>query len=72
MDASPLPGIHAKAAEAQEGAFMAQQLPIATKELYVQDARRQKTLPLRISYPKGAGPFPIIIFSHGLFGSRDG
>jgi predicted dienelactone hydrolase len=78
MDACPLPGIHARAAEAQERAFTVQQLPIATKELYLQDARhlqdarRQKTLPLRISYPKGAGPFPIIIFSHGLFGSRDG
>jgi predicted dienelactone hydrolase len=37
------------------------------------DAARGRTIPIRIYYPKGAlGPFPVILFSHGLGGSRDG
>jgi predicted dienelactone hydrolase len=48
-----------------------QQLPITTRELYLEDSRRQKTVPVRITFPQGDGPFPVIIFSHGLFGSRD-
>lgn len=37
------------------------------------DASRARTVPVRIYYPRdGAGPFPVIIFSHGLGGSRDG
>lgn len=31
-----------------------------------------RTLPLRIYYPDGAGPFPLLVFSHGLGGSRLG
>jgi dienelactone hydrolase len=37
------------------------------------DAKRDRKVPVRIYYPKaGQGPYPIIIFSHGLGGSRDG
>jgi predicted dienelactone hydrolase len=37
------------------------------------DAARDRTIPVRIYYPaQGAGPFPVIVFSHGLGGSRDG
>lgn len=37
------------------------------------DQTRQRPVPARIYYPAdGAGPFPIIIFSHGLGGSREG
>jgi predicted dienelactone hydrolase len=37
------------------------------------DARRQREVPVKIYYPaQGAGPFPVIIFSHGLGGSREG
>ena len=37
------------------------------------DAARDREVPAKIYLPKdGAGPFPIIIFSHGLGGSRDG
>ncbi len=37
------------------------------------DAKRDREVPVKIYYPKtGNGPFPIIIFSHGLGGSRDG
>lgn len=37
------------------------------------DAARSRKVPVKIYYPeKGQGPFPVIIFSHGLGGSRDG
>ena len=38
-----------------------------------QDETRRRDVPVRIYYPEtGEGPFPVIIFSHGLGGSRDG
>ena len=37
------------------------------------DAARGRDIPVRITYPSDArGPFPVIVFSHGLGGSRDG
>lgn len=37
------------------------------------DAARNRDVPVKIYFPTtGAGPFPVIIFSHGLGGSRDG
>lgn len=37
------------------------------------DSARDRDIPVRIYYPTtGDGPFPVIIFSHGLGGSRDG
>ncbi len=41
------------------------------EKLELKDKARGKTLQLRISFPKSAGPFPVIIFSHGLYGSKD-
>jgi predicted dienelactone hydrolase len=36
------------------------------------DSARDRPVPVKLYFPKdGAGPFPIIIFSHGLGGSRD-
>src|SRR5947209_20126732 len=40
--------------------------------LELHDAQRHKDLPVKIYYPQGAGPFPVIVFSHGLYGSKDG
>lgn len=40
-------------------------------QLVLHDAARNKELPLKIYYPEGAGPFPVIVFSHGLYGSKD-
>lgn len=37
------------------------------------DAKRDRVVPVKIYSPKsGAAPFPVIIFSHGLGGSREG
>ena len=37
------------------------------------DAKRDRTIPVKIYFPKtGEGPFPVILFSHGLGGSREG
>ncbi len=36
-----------------------------------QDAKRNRNVPVKIYYPKGVGPFPVIVFSHGLGGTRE-
>jgi dienelactone hydrolase len=37
------------------------------------DAKRDREVPVKIYLPKtGTGPFPVIIFSHGLGGTREG
>lgn len=37
------------------------------------DVKRDRVVPVKIYSPKsGAGPFPVVIFSHGLGGSREG
>lgn len=36
------------------------------------DAARERALPLKVRVPDGSGNVPLIIFSHGLGGSREG
>ena len=36
------------------------------------DTARGRTLPLRVHWPEGPGPWPLVLFSHGLGGSREG
>jgi predicted dienelactone hydrolase len=44
-------------------------IPVAT----IHDAQRNRDLKLNIEYPtRGAGPFPLIIFSHGYGGTSSG
>ena len=40
-------------------------------EVVLHDARRNKDLPVSLSYPKGDGKMPVIVFSHGAMGSGD-
>src|SRR5512146_2090424 len=40
-------------------------------EIILHDAKRNKDLAVFVSYPKGDGKFPVIIFSHGAMGSGD-
>ncbi len=35
------------------------------------DTRRGRDVPVKIYYPQGQGPFPVIIFSHGAGGSKE-
>ena len=41
------------------------------KLLVLDDAARKKQLQLRVNYPDGTGLFPIIVWSHGAWGSKD-
>jgi len=41
------------------------------EQLVLHDLPRKKDLSLKIYYPEAAGPFPIIVFSHGLYASKE-
>jgi predicted dienelactone hydrolase len=43
----------------------------SVEDLKVKDTGRGKTLDVRINYPEGEGPFPVILFSHGAGSSKD-
>ena len=44
---------------------------VKTLELVVNDAQRERTLPILVYLPKNSSPSPVIIYSHGLGGSRE-
>lgn len=44
---------------------------IMSKTFEVKDAKRDRTLPVRVYLPESDKPAPVILFSHGLGGSRD-
>jgi predicted dienelactone hydrolase len=44
---------------------------INSLEFEVKDASRDRVLPLRVYLPETKSPAPVILFSHGLGGSRD-
>ena len=44
---------------------------VTVDELVLRDTKRSKDVPVKIYYPDAPGPCPIIIFSHGAFGSRE-
>lgn len=41
------------------------------KTVNLEDPDRKKIIPLRITYPKADGPFPVIVFCHGALGSNE-
>src|SRR5260221_12352089 len=42
------------------------------KDLIVKDAKRPREIPIRLYLPKEKKPAPVVLFSHGLGGSREG
>lgn len=48
----------------------------ATPKLHTETAELRRNaaspLPVKAIWPDGDGPFPVIVFSHGVYGSRDG
>jgi predicted dienelactone hydrolase len=51
---------------------LASQAPPAHIDLTVHDAARNRDIPLRVYLPPSTAPAPVILFSHGLGGSRAG
>lgn len=47
------------------------QLTVVSEDLLLDDTKRQKKLPIKVSFPKEAGTYPVIIFSHGARGSKN-
>ena len=50
-----------------EGPFTVQ----TADDLTIQDKERSKELHVKVYYPKGDGPFPVIVFSHGFGAGKD-
>lgn len=44
---------------------------IVSKPLTVHDAKRNRDIPIRVYLPESKKPAPVVLFSHGLGGSRD-
>ena len=44
---------------------------LTIENIALHDAVRNKDIPIKVYYPAGAGPFPVIIFSHGALASKD-
>ena len=44
----------------------------APVDLTVHDAKRDRDIPVRVFLPAASSPAPVVIFSHGLGGSREG
>jgi predicted dienelactone hydrolase len=41
------------------------------EKLVLKDGKREKDLQIRITYPEKRGTYPLLVFSHGAFGSKD-
>jgi len=44
---------------------------LTVENIVLHDPARNKDIPIKIYYPAGEGPFPVIIFSHGALASKD-
>ena len=43
-----------------------------TIDFQIADKQRQRDIPIRVYLPTGTAPSPVVLFSHGLGGSREG
>jgi predicted dienelactone hydrolase len=62
----------AAAAPAYDPLATPPQFVVQTLDLGVHDAARNRDIPLRVYLPPDKSPAPVIVFSHGLGGSREG
>jgi dienelactone hydrolase len=46
--------------------------PPSTQDFMINDAARPREIPVRVYLPTAPAPSPVILFSHGLGGSREG
>ncbi|MDK3161113.1 hypothetical protein QPK87_31820 [Kamptonema cortianum] len=44
-------------------------LKVVSQDLVLKDTKREKDLPIRVTWPDKGGKYPVIIFSHGMGGS---
>ncbi|MEM6788577.1 MAG: dienelactone hydrolase family protein [Myxococcota bacterium] len=44
---------------------------VTSHDLVIEDPTRGRPVPLRVVAPEGDGSFPVVVFSHGVWGSRD-
>jgi predicted dienelactone hydrolase len=44
---------------------------LTVEHVDLHDDARHRTIPVKIYYPDAAGPFPVIVFSHGALASKD-
>lgn len=51
---------------------VAAQAAVEPLDLAVTDTKRTREIPLRVFLPAGKEPAPVVLFSHGLGGSREG
>ena len=51
---------------------VAEDSAISHEDFTVKDAERSREIPIRLYLPTGTGPAPVVLFSHGLGGSREG
>lgn len=43
-----------------------------TKDFTIKDEKRSREIPIRVYLPKDKAPAPVVLFSHGLGGNREG
>ena len=44
---------------------------LTVENISLHDTARNKNIPIKVYYPGGVGPFPVIIFSHGALASKN-
>ena len=44
----------------------------APQDMTVRDEQRNRDIPVRVYLPPGTGAVPVVLFSHGLGGTREG
>ncbi len=63
---------HPVASEAYDPLRTNGEVAFQTLDLSIRDAARQREIPLRIYLPQQTSAAPVVLFSHGLGGSREG